>query len=155
MEEWEGTSPVPKEQVRRLKKRYPCINIIIIPEPWHGKAALCSVQHEHKASQLYFYLFLVELSPLTAKPVWLWIQECFLIFDSFPLLVTNSQYYFHKHWVTGDICSFLICKVAFRDSFSLLTGWGRRGRTVQEILTSLLFPKQWKSCACLHILSMC
>lgn len=156
-----GTSPVPKEQVRRLKERYPYISIMIIPEPCQGKAALIlaklSVQYEHKASQLHFYLFLMELSPLTPKPMWLWIQQCFLPFLTFTIfyylwqslsvIFTNSNFM--------GICSFLNCKVAVRDSFSLLTGWGRRGRTVQEILTSLLFPKQWNSCTCLRKLSMC
>lgn len=74
---------------------------------------------------------------------------------NFLLFVTKSQCYFHKHSNFMGICSFLNCKVAVRDSFSLLTGWGRRGRTVQEILTSLLFPKQWNSCTCLRKLSMC
>lgn len=102
-----GTSPVPKEQVRRLKEKYSCINIMIIPGPCQGKAALIlaklSVHREHKASQSYFYLFFVELSPLTAKPMWLWIRQCllsFLTFDSFLLFVTGSWCYFHKHWVT-------------------------------------------------------
>lgn len=47
----EGTSPVLKEQVRKLKKRHPWVNIMIIPEPCQGKSALTlvklSVQHEH------------------------------------------------------------------------------------------------------------
>jgi len=47
----EGTSPVLNEQVRKLKERHPCINIMIIPEPCQGKAALIlaelSVQREH------------------------------------------------------------------------------------------------------------
>lgn len=100
----EGTSPVLKEQVRRLKERYPCMNMMIIPEPCQVKAALIlakpSVQHEHKAPELCFYMFLVEPSPLTAKPMWLWIQQSFLTCDSFLLFVTNSQCYFHKHIVT-------------------------------------------------------
>lgn len=47
----QGTSPVLKEQVRKLKERHPWVNIMIIPEPCQGKSALSlvelSVQREH------------------------------------------------------------------------------------------------------------
>lgn len=134
----EGTSPVPNEQVGRLKERYPCISIMINPEPWQGKAALIlakpSVQHEHKASQLHFLLFLMEPSPLTAKPMWLWIQQCFLpflTFDSFLLFVTKSQCYFHKHWVNillGFVNSSVAKLQLWIPSASRLAGGGGEGQ---------------------------
>lgn len=132
----EGTRPVPNEQVRRLKERYPCISIMIIPDK--GKAALIlakpSVQHEHKASQLHFFLLLMELSPLTAKPMWLWVQQCFLpflTFDSFLLFVTKSQCYFYKHWVNillGFVNSSIAKLQLGTPSASWLAGGGGEGQ---------------------------
>lgn len=131
----EGSSSVLKEQVRGLKEQYSCMNIMIIPEPCQVKAALIlakpSVQHEHKASELHFYLFLVELSPLTAKPMWLWIQQSFLtcefsiICDKFSVLFSQTlSNYFMWAFVHSSLAKLQLGT----PSTSSLTGGGGEGQ---------------------------